>query len=805
MEDKSRTNPGLIEKISALKQRINELEQSESAHKGLEDALRLSEENLRRCLDDSPLGICIVTVEGEIIYVNRTILDIYSLDDLKITPLKTFYTPESFAEYKIRKEKRKRGEYALSEYEISIVRKDGEVRNLQVFRKAILWDGEKQFMVIYQDFTERKRAEEALRKSEQRLRAFLENSAVIAWLKDEQGRYVYLSENYQRRFGVHLQDWIGKTDFDIWPRDVAEVFRKNDLTVMASDKPLEVVEETQQPDGSHSWWLSSKFCLRDGTGNKYVGGLGVDITERKQAEEELRDTEQRLSSIYDTVGDSIFHLEVETEGQYRFVSVNPSLCSVTGLSREQIVGKTVTEVIPEPSLTMVLGKYRQAIEAKTIVRWEEVSDYPTRRLIGEVSVVPVFDDKGKCTHLVGSVHDITNRTRAEEEKRNLEERLQHAEKMEAIGTLAGGVAHNLNNMLGALIGHAEILKGELKKTDPRYNMAEGIMTAGLKAATVVQDLLTMARRGVVLKERASLNKIVADQIKSSEIRNMLDYHPHVTIKTKYERELLDINASAIHIERILTNLISNALRAIGGGDGTITFMTENRYQEGPLMSYEAVPKGEYAVLSVSDTGSGIFPEHIKNLFEPFFMQKTLKKGGTGLGLSVIWGAMKDHDGYIDVTSELGQGTTFSLYFPVTRDNTIRWVGHSVDEYRGYGETILVVDDEDAQCRVAEMMLTRLNYVVKAVESGEEALEYLTDHEVDLIVLDMLMEPGMAGYDTYRRILEIKKKQKAIIFSGFSKTERVKMAQELGAGEFIMKPYLMERLGMAVRKALDRKR
>ena len=157
-----------------------------------------------------------------------------------------------------------------------------------------------------------------------------------------------------------------------------------------------------------------------------------------------------------------------------------------------------------------------------------------------------------------------------------------------------------------------------------------------------------------------------------------------------------------------------------------------------------------------------------------------------------------------MTSELGQGTTFSLYFPVTRDDTVRWVEHSVDEYRGYGETILVVDDEDLQCSVAEKMLTRLNYVVKTVESGEEALEYLADHDVDLIVLDMIMEPGIDGYDTYRRILEMKKRQKAIIFSGFTKTERVKMAQDLGAGEFIMKPYLMERLGIAVRKELDRK-
>ncbi|MCG6537389.1 MAG: ATP-binding protein, partial [Syntrophales bacterium LBB04] len=282
-------------------------------------------------------------------------------------------------------------------------------------------------------------------------------------------------------------------------------------------------------------------------------------------------------------------------------------------------------------------------------------------------------------------------------------------------------------MLGPLIGYADLIKGEMKKTDPLYAMVEEIMTSGQRAATVVQDLLTMARRGVVLKELANLNKIVADQLKSSEIRNMLDSNPYATIKTKYDRDLLDINASSIHIERTLTNLISNSLRAMKG-DGTITVTTENRYLENPLSGYEVVPKGEYAVLSVSDTGMGIFPEYTKNLFEPFYMRKVLKKGGSGLGLSVIWGAVKDHGGYIDVTSVLGQGTTFSLYFPVTRDDTVRLVEHSIGEYMGHGEIILVVDDEESQCRLADMMLTRLNYVVKTVESGEEALEYLGNHD-----------------------------------------------------------------------------
>jgi CheY-like chemotaxis protein len=182
----------------------------------------------------------------------------------------------------------------------------------------------------------------------------------------------------------------------------------------------------------------------------------------------------------------------------------------------------------------------------------------------------------------------------------------------------------------------------------------------------------------------------------------------------------------------------------------------------------------------------------------------MKQNRTGLGLSVVWGALKDHEGYIDVSSEPGKGTTFTLFFPAAPVHTDRWEECTVDTSIGRGEKILVVDDDESQARLAELILTPLNYEVKTVGSGEEALAYLARHDVDLVVLDMIMDPGMDGYETYRRILEIKKQQKAIIVSGFTKTDRVHKAQNLGAGEFLMKPYLIEQLGIAVRKELDRK-
>ncbi|MBA4392734.1 MAG: hybrid sensor histidine kinase/response regulator, partial [Desulfobacca sp.] len=207
---------------------------------------------------------------------------------------------------------------------------------------------------------------------------------------------------------------------------------------------------------------------------------------------------------------------------------------------------------------------------------------------------------------------------------------------------------------------------------------------------------------------------------------------------------------------------------------------------------------------VSDTGEGISASDLKRIFEPFYTKKVMGRSGTGLGLAVIWGTVKDHHGYINVQSQEGQGSTFILYFPVTREEISKEpVSVSIFEYLGKGETILIVDDVKGQRDLAEEMLKKLNYNATNVSSGEEAVAYLTEHTVDLLVLDMIMDPGMDGLDTYRRILEIHPHQKAIIVSGFSETERVNAAQSLGAGDYVRKPYVIEKLGMAVKKELDR--
>ena len=249
------------------------------------------------------------------------------------------------------------------------------------------------------------------------------------------------------------------------------------------------------------------------------------------------------------------------------------------------------------------------------------------------------------------------------------------------------------------------------------------------------------------------------------------------------------------------NLISNAAEAIPKG-GTIAISTENQYLDKPVKGYDKIKEGDYIVLTIEDGGTGIAKEDLSNIFEPFFTKKVMGRSGTGLGLAVVWGTVQDHNGYIEVNSTPGRGTTFKLYFPATRKGIVpkREAG-PIGDYSGNGEHILVVDDIAAQREIAASILSKLNYHVAAVSSGEEAVEYVKSKSVDLVILDMIMAPGIDGLETYRRILEIRQKQKAIIVSGFAETERVKKAQLLGAGSYIKKPYMLEKLGMTIKTEL----
>jgi PAS domain S-box-containing protein len=414
----------------------------------------------------------------------------------------------------------------------------------------------------------------------------------------------------------------------------------------------------------------------------------------------------------------------------------------------------------------------------------------------------VFSRDNKPIGLRGIIVDLSKRKQAEEALRKSEEKLARSNKMESLGLMAGGVAHDLNNILSGIVSYPELLLMDLAEDNPLRKPIETIKESGIRAADVVADLLTIAKGVATGKEVLNLNTIVTEYLGSLEYQKLEKTHSVVDFKTELDPDLLNMKGSPTHIKKILMNLVNNASEAIEGS-GTVTISTMNRYLDEPLKGYEDVRIGEYAVLSVSDDGTGISHEDLERIFEPFYTKKIMGRIGTGLGLAVVWNTVQDHNGYINVSSS-EKGTVFELYFSITREEAAAVKeGIKIEDYLGHGEKILVVDDEQRQREIASGMLTRLGYTAESTSSGEAATEYVKDNPVDLIVLDMVMPKGINGRETYEEIIKIRPGQKAIIASGFSETEDAKIAQKLGAGKYIKKPYTLEKIGLAVKEELEK--
>ncbi len=389
-----------------------------------------------------------------------------------------------------------------------------------------------------------------------------------------------------------------------------------------------------------------------------------------------------------------------------------------------------------------------------------------------------------------------------EERRDIQDQLARAQRMEAIGTLAAGVAHDLNNILSGVVSYPELLLLRLPADHEMCGPLTTIRTSGQKAAAIVQDLLTLARRGAMVMEVVDLAKVVDDYLISPECAKMLDRHPNVRIVRNFAGDLLRVKGSPVHLGKTVMNLVTNAAEAMTEG-GVITIYLHNSFLDRPIHGYTKVTEGNYVTLTVSDTGHGISAEDLRFIFEPFYTRKKMGVSGTGLGMAVVWGAVQDHKGYIEVKSTVGEGATFSLYFPATMQLQMEEQPENLQQYRGKGEMILVVDDVLEQRLIATDILRELGYRADAVASGEEAVLYLKTRPVDLLVLDMIMDPGIDGIETYRQALQDNPRQRALIASGYSEYNRVEQAAKLGVIVYLRKPYTIGGLAKVVREELDR--
>ncbi|MEA3221744.1 MAG: PAS domain S-box protein, partial [Thermodesulfobacteriota bacterium] len=577
---------------------------------------------------------------------------------------------------------------------------------------------------------------------------------------------------------------VGSTSFICVPI----VYRKESLGVLAVDN-LQTKRPLTQSDMNLLMGIASQIAI--GITN------AISFEKLQESEKKYRDLVENANSII---------LRIDTQGNITFFNEFAQVSF--GYTEDEILGWNAVKIIASKTelsqhdISMVMKDLAAHPEQYVIFESEN-----TRKSGEHIWITwttkPIFDSNGQIVEILCIGNDITKLKKSELEKNKLEAQLQRAQKMEAVGRLAGGVAHDLNNILTGIVSYPDLLLMQIPEDSRLRKSILAIQQSGEKAAAIVQDLLTLARRGVTFTEAVNLNSIISDYLRSPEHEKLMEFFPNVEFKAALETDLLNTLGSRVHLSKTIMNLISNAAEAISPEGGKVSISTANRYVDQPIKGYDHIKEGDYIVLSVTDTGKGISSDDLSKIFEPFYTKKVMGRSGTGLGLSVVWGTVKDHKGYIDVKSVEGKGTRFDLHFPATRKEVPKKEGPaSIENYMG-NEKILAVDDIKEQRDVVFELLSSLGYSVTTVSSGEKAVEYMKNDSADLVVLDMIMDTGIDGLETYKRIIELHPGQKAIIVSGFSETDRVKKAQELGVGAYVKKPYVLEKLGMAVRAELDR--
>ena len=653
---------------------------------------------------------------------------------------------------------------------------------------------------VKSEIDHRQKVARELEVSENRFRTFVEKAPIGITIMDPDLRFEFINRTFTEMFGYTIADLPDKPSwFDtVFPdRDT----RQNAIAAWeaAYQRGVECdqggieTSDIQCKNGILKTIIIRTVIMENG---KHLVTY-TDITREAMAQAVLRESEKKYRTLIDNIQDGVILID-----NWRFVFVNEAMARIVGYTVSELIGSDVRNILAPEDSALVIERYERRRSGEAVPQSYEFrmlhKDGITRPYVNIHIGVINYQDRVVS---IGTIKDITKLKQAERERREMAEKLQRSQNMEAIGTLAGGVAHDLNNILSGIVSYPELLLLDLPRESPLRDPILTIQKSGERAAAIVQDLLTLARRGVATKNVVNLNQIIVDYLASPEFVKLSNYHSNVRVHHRLAGDLLPISGSSVHLSKTVMNLISNAAEAMPDG-GDILITTANRYVEKRFKGHGAVITGEHVVLSVQDTGVGISPADLARIFEPFYTKKIMGRSGTGLGMAVVWGTVKDHDGHIDVSSTEGEGTTLTILFPVSRERLpITAAPVTMDTLSGSGERILVVDDVPEQREIASAMLSRLNYAVAAVDSGEAAVAYLRTQPVDLMILDMIMAPGIDGLETYRQVTAIHPGQKAVVASGFSESERMRELRGLGVGEYLKKPYTLEKLGMAVKRAL----
>jgi len=666
--------------------------------------------------------------------------------------------------------------------------KDGNLRSVEVHAYPILDNNGNVVQVIEYclDITERKKAEDTLEKERNLLRTLIDNLPDFIYVKNTESQFVTVNTAVTQLMGAATPgELIGKTDFDFYPKELAEKYYTDDQEIVYSGQAVINQEEPGIDSAGNSVWLSTtKVPLRDERG-KIVGiiGIGRDITDHKQMDEELR----KLSLAVEQSPVSIVITDIKGNIEY----VNPKFTELTGYTYNEVIGKNPRILKSGEYAPKFYKELWDTITSGKEWRGELHNKKKNGELYWEHASISLIKDKeGVITHYLGVMEDIT-------EIKHLEMQLIQATKMEAIGTLAGGVAHDFNNLLTVVIGYSDFLLSKLDKQNEMYGLIDQISKAGKRAASVAQQLLAFSRKQTLKPQVLELNTVIAEMEKM--LRRLIG--EDIELITVYEPDLKFMKADQGQVEQVLMNLVVNARDAMVDG-GRLALKTEDVTIDEQFckLNSEARP-GNFVCFSVEDSGIGMDKETISHIFEPFF---TTKEVGTGLGLSVIYGIVKQHEGWINVYSEPGQGSTFKVYFPVisVKEDKKDEEKISIEELRGSGERVLLVEDDDLLIEYAKGALSNNGYKVFEVKNAKEALDIFEKEEgnFDIVFSDVVL-PDKNGIELVEMLVSHKPGSKVLLSSGYldDKSQWAKI-QEKGF-TFIQKPYTMAELLKAIKDVI----
>jgi PAS domain S-box-containing protein len=758
-------------------------------HRRGEQLLLASEQRYRRLFEAARDGILILDAEtGMIVDVNPFLVELLGFSREAFLGKRVwelgFFKDEranqaNFAELQ-------RTGYVRYE-DMALESSDGQRMEVEFVSNVYEVNQHRVIQCNIRDISERKRAHEALGASRLVTEGIINAIPVRVFWKDKQLVYLGCNAAFARDAGfADPKDVIGKDDYQMAWRDQAELYRRDDRKVIESGRARLLIEEPQTtPGGNSATLLTSKVPLLDSRG-EVTGVIGtyVDITDRKKTEE----SQALLATAVDQSAETI----MITDAAGLIIYVNPAFEKATGYNRAEAIGRN----------PRFLKSGKQDAEFY-LQMWAALSrgevwsgHFTNRRKDGtlfeeEGTISPVRDAAGKTVHYVAVKRDVTNETR-------LEAQLLQAQKMEAIGRLAGGVAHDFNNMLGVITGYGEIVQRRLHADDPLKGKVEQILRAADRAAGLTRQLLAFGRKQVLQPTVLDLNAVVTDMNKM--LRRLIG--EDIELTTRLEPRLGSVRADPGQVEQVLMNLAVNARDAMPEG-GRITIETGNAELDAEYAAaHVPLRAGRYVLLAVSDTGSGMDAATQARVFEPFFTTKGVGKG-SGLGLSTVYGIVKQSDGYIWVYSEVGIGTTFKIYLPRIDEDAVRARPQALGPLPRGSETVLLVEDEASLRELLKEALEINGYSVLVAADGSEALQLAEAHPgpIHIMVTDVIM-PGMTGPKIVELVAPTRPEMKVLYVSGYS-DESVTRQGLIGPGSaFLSKPFGAEVLLRRIRETLD---